>query len=466
MENVIDFQKAIVRDMSEGVLCIGFDGKIIYVNEMAYQILEYAGKLEGQYFSSCFFEHEENDGFNQAVLDAVYDSEKTHKNIVTYYTGETTKHLNITTSYLKEDGKPIGIIVVLTNITELVELRDAVKAMQQIKSLNKQLELRNALLYETFGRYLSDEIVKQILETPNGLDMGGKKRNVTIMMVDLRGFTTLSEQMEPYALVDMLNHYLEEMTVIVEKRNGTLIEILGDGILVVFGAPIYTDTHAADAVAAAIEMISKMDDVNNWNKQKNYPSLNIGVGINTGDAIIGNIGSLKRTRYNIIGKNVNLCGRIESYTVGGQIFISTSTKREINTDLQIKSEHIIFPKGIDEAITLIHVTGIGAPYNLYCKENELPMKILTKQCPIEFYVIKEKHRGDIPFIGKIRAISEQEAMINTEAELALFDNIQFEININEEKKVFAKIIKKLDHEWLVRFTSTPSGFTNWINNLS
>ena len=67
MENVIDFQKAIVRDMSEGVLCIGFDGKIIYVNEMAYQILEYAGKLEGQYFSSCFFEHEENDGFNQAV---------------------------------------------------------------------------------------------------------------------------------------------------------------------------------------------------------------------------------------------------------------------------------------------------------------------------------------------------------------------------------------------------------------
>ena len=465
MENVKDFQKSIVRDMSEGVLCLGFDGKIIYVNEMAYQILEYTGKLEGKYFSLCFFDHEENDGFNQAVLDAVYDSEKTHKNIVTYYTGKATKHLSITTSYLEEEGKPIGVIVVLTNITELVELRDAVKAMQQIKSLNKQLELRNALLYETFGRYLSDEIVKQILETPNGLDMGGKKRNVTIMMVDLRGFTALSEQMEPYALVEMLNHYLEEMTVIVEKRNGTLIEILGDGILVVFGAPIYTDTHAADAVAAAIEMLSKMDDVNEWNKQKNYPSLNIGIGINTGDAIIGNIGSLKRTRYNVIGKNVNLCGRIESYTVGGQIFISESTKKEINSDLQIKSEQIIFSKGIEEPITITHVTGIGEPYNVYCKEKEEPLKILTKQCHIEFYVLKEKLRGDIPFTGKISAVSEQEAMINTATELAVFDNIQFEIDSKGEMKVFAKIIKKINDEWLVRFTSTPSGFTDWISNL-
>jgi len=467
MDNLKQFQNAIVRDMSEGVMCIGFDGKIRYVNTMAYQILEYDGELVGKTFATCFFEYEENDSFTQAVLDAIYHAGKTQQGFTTYFTGKITKYLNITTSYLKEE-EIIGVIVVLNDISELVELRDAVKAMERIKALNNQLELRNKLLSETFGRYLSDEIVKQILETPGGLDMGGKKRNVTIMMADLRGFTAISEQMEPYALVDMLNHYLEEMTEIIERRNGTLIEILGDGILVVFGAPIFTDRHASDAVAAAVEMEQRMMTVNGWNREMGYPALEMGIGLNTGDAVIGNIGSAKRTRYGIIGKNVNLCGRIESYTVGGQIFISPMTKEAIAEELQIEAEHVVFPKGVEKPITLYHVTGIGGEYHVFCKEEELPMRVLESPCAIDFYLIREKHRSKEAMAGELCAISCKQAMLVTDSQLQVFDNIQFETGNTEdcmERKVFAKVMKKNKDGWILHFTATPPIFAEWLEQL-
>lgn len=433
-------QSRILRDMSEGVLTIGLDGCIERMNPSAERILECpAHELVGKKFAACFFEHEENDAFNQTVLDAIYDHSSTHENIVSFYTEHRTRQLHVTTTFLHGDhDERIALIVVLSDISELMELRDAVSMMEQIKGLNHQLELRNRLLSETFGRFLSDDIVRELLDTPDGLALGGKKHRLTILMSDLRGFTAMSEQMEPQALLAMLNHYLGEMTKIIQSRGGTIIEFIGDGIFAIFGAPTPSDHHAVDAVAAAVEMEAQMNDINVWNEERGYPKLNMGIGIHTGEVIVGNIGSEKRTKYGVVGSNVNLTGRIESYTVGGQILISPDTRASIEAPLAIVQEMRVFPKGIKTGLTLSQVVGIGAPYTVSCPwhQNEPPR--LETPITVQFSRITDKHCDLIPTEALLIAYSAEAVVFQTDAALELYDDLRLDL---PDEKLFVKVLQ-------------------------
>lgn len=458
MEHSDLIQKSIIRDMAEGVMTIGQDGLIGYVNQAAANILGFAAdELLGRSFAVCFFEHEENEAFVQLVLDAIYDQSHSHEGIVPFYTGSKRKQLRVTTSFLRNGDDKIGIIAVLGDISELVELRDAVKAMEHIRALNGQLELRNKLLSETFGRFLSDEIVRQLLETPDGLALGGKKRALTIVMSDLRGFTALSERMPAQDLLSMLNHYLGEMTDIIQRRGGTIIEFIGDGIMAIFGAPVPSQTHAADAVAAALEMQAHMKSVNAWNAQHGFPVLQMGIGINTGEVIVGNIGSEKRTKYGVVGSHVNLAGRIESYTVGGQILIAPTTRAAIDAELTIAQEQIIFPKGAKAPLTISHVIAIGAPYHAFCQRLGEPLEDLHSPIPVSFSVIREKHVDSYASCGVFLALSRTGARLRTDAALSVFDNIQ--LNIGGD--LYAKVLEADGTEYVLRFTSLPPEFSDW-----
>ena len=450
MKNSELIHKCIMQDMTEGVMTIGMDGVITYVNPAAASILEMSEQaLAGKKFIQCFFEHPENDAFNQTILDAVYDSATTHRNIVPYFTGRYFRQLHVTTSYLHENGIKVGVIAVLSDISELTELRDAVKAMQRIQALNSQLELRNKLLSETFGRFLSDEIVRQLLDTPDGLMLGGKKRELTILMSDLRGFTSMSEQMEPQSLIAMLNHYLGTMTDVIQQYNGTIIEFIGDGILAIFGAPLASDHHASDAVAAAVAMQMQMGSINEWNEERGFPVLEMGIGINTGEVIVGNIGSEKRTKYGVVGSHVNLCGRIESYTIGGQILISPQTRAMINYELDVAHELEVYPKGVKGALTLSHITGIGKPYDLSCASDSEKEKMNTVNIPIGFKRISDKHCSETVFEGIITEISSKSAVLKTEIPLKIFENI----SLCAENDVFCKVIDENKQGLLLRFTA-------------
>ncbi len=450
---------SIMRDMSEGVLVVGFDGIIGYLNPAALAILGMSeDALLGRSFGACFFDYEENDSFTQTVLDAVYDRTRSHEAVVPYYTGETTKQLRMVTSFLTDRGKNAGVIVVLSDMTELAELRDAVKAMERIRALNVQLELRNKLLSETFGRFLSDEIVRQLLDTPDGLALGGKKRMLSVMMSDLRGFTAMSEHMDAGELVTMLNHYLAEMTEIIERRGGTIIEFLGDGIMAIFGAPVLSETHAADAVATAVEMEARMEQVNKWNAERGYPMLEMGVGINTGEVIVGNIGSERRMKYGVIGSNVNLCGRIESYTVGGQVLISPYTRESCGAELEIAQEMTVYPKGVEGELVLSQVTGIGAPYNVKAKVLNTKPKALAEPIPVAFCRLEGKHDGTKTLFGGIAAVARDGLVLDTQPVLEVYDNVR----IDAGGELFAKVIEQTDEGYLLRFTSIPAGYKAWL----
>lgn len=367
-------------------------------------------------------------------------------------------YLHIVTSYIHENEKRIGVIVVFSDMTELNELRDAITAMERIKALNVQLELRNRLLSETFGRFLSDEIVRQMLDTPDGLALGGKKRMLTVMMSDLRGFTAMSERMEAGDLLSMLNHYLGEMTEEIQNHNGTIIEFIGDGIMAIFGAPTPSESHAGDAIAAAVQMQNRMKEINRWNAERGYPMLEMGIGLNTGEVIVGNIGSEKRTKYGVVGSQVNLCGRIESYTVGGQILISPLTREMAGTDLEIAQEMEVFPKGVKEALVLSQVTGIGAPFNCSYAVEEDDFRPLEEQKVVEFVLIQGKHADKQTAIGRLVAVSENGAIMQTDHPLKQYDNIRLEAGGD----LFAKVMKAVPQGWVLRYTAFSPDYKRWM----
>ena len=453
-------RNSVVQNLSEGVIVIGFDGTINYCNAMAASILETEeSRLQGRTFAEIFMDHSENDSFAQAVLDAVYEKKQSFSTFVDFYTPEAIKHLRLVTSYFKtEEGKPAGITIVMSDLSELMELKDSLKAMKQIQQLNQQLNDRNELLSKTFGQFLSDEIVSELLDTPGGLTPGGNKRTVTIMMSDLRGFTAMSERMDADDLISMLNHYLEAMTDIIQNRGGTIIEFIGDGILAVFGAPKYSKTHAADAVAAALEMQEAMNEINSWNAERGYPFLEMGIGIDSGEVIVGNIGSEKRMKYGVVGSHVNLCGRIESYTTGGQILISPNVRSLIQSSLEIEKEMTVLPKGADEEITLSHVVGIGEPYDIQiCLKKDVPIK-LEEPIPICFNQLDGKHTMAKSCFGGILSVSSSSAELQTETKLKLYDNLR----INTGGQLFCKVTQKNEDIYLLQYTSIPSSYEAWI----
>ena len=210
-----------------------------------------------------------------------------------------------------------GQIAVSIKNAELVEHLE-----EKVRERTEQLEVRTRFIEQTFGRYMSSEIADSLLKSAEGLDFGGQKKTVTIMMSDLRGFAAFSDSLPPETIVTLLNNYLSEMTTVIQKYNGTIDEFIGDAILTIFGAPFQRPDDAERAVACALEMQLAMPRVNAWNAEHGLPELEMGIGINTGEVVVGNIGSRKRAKYGVVGSNVNLAGRIEGYTIGGQILIS------------------------------------------------------------------------------------------------------------------------------------------------
>ncbi|NND68001.1 MAG: response regulator [Halioglobus sp.] len=222
----------------------------------------------------------------------------------------------------------------------------------------QQLERNEKFIRATFGRYLSDEIVTDILERPEGLQLGGDLCRVSILMSDIRSFTTLSEHLAPDQVVSMVKLYLGRMSDIIMEHHGTIDEFVGDAILAVFGAPMHREDDADRAVHCALAMQAAMDEINALNEADGLPVISTGIAVNTGDVIAGNIGSERRSKYGFVGHPMNVTSRIEDQCGGGEILISDSTLRSLKTPPELGRSQSINVKGIDETILIHEMKGM------------------------------------------------------------------------------------------------------------
>jgi adenylate cyclase len=222
----------------------------------------------------------------------------------------------------------------------------------------KDLEQNHKFIRDTFGRYVSEEIVDSILAQPNGLHLGGKMTRVSILMADIRGFTTMAEKLAPPQVVKMLNNYLGTMSEIIISHRGTIDEFIGDAILAIFGAPINQHDHADRALACALEMQSAVSGINEENQRLGLPNIGIGIAVNSGDVIAGNIGCAKRVKYGVVGHTVNLTARMESFCRAGEILASQETLNNSARKVKHSYQFEINPKGMVERLRVCNIIGL------------------------------------------------------------------------------------------------------------
>src|SRR2546426_5481260 len=258
-------------------------------------------------------------------------------------------------------GKPFNPLELLARVSTPLTVD---QLRRSLAGKNAELARAHELVRHAFGRYVSEEVAESLLRAPEGLELGGEERETTILMSDLRGFTAMAARLTPHEVIEVLNLYLEAMVDVIGRYEGTIDEIIGDAILVIFGAPVARDDHAAKAVACALAMQLAMTDVNGRLAAKNGIQLEMGIGIHTGRVIVGNIGSLRRRKYAAVGSNVNLAGRVESFTTGGQVLITGAAREGITASLRIDAQFQVEPKGAARSLQLFEVGGIGEPFTL------------------------------------------------------------------------------------------------------
>jgi len=206
-----------------------------------------------------------------------------------------------------------------------------------------------------FGRYVSKSVVQEILSSKEDIKVGGVRKDVTLMFVDIRGFTPMSEKMEPEDVINLLNEYLDLSTKAVFATEGTLDKFIGDGVMSIFGAPIEQEDHAERAVKSALLMRHGADELAQRLQEKYGRSVRFGIGINSGPAVIGNIGSHDRLDYTAIGDTVNLAARLESNAKPGQILISKETYQRVKDKFRVTQLESIKVKGKENLVEIFQV---------------------------------------------------------------------------------------------------------------
>ncbi len=236
-------------------------------------------------------------------------------------------------------------------------------------------------IHDTFSRYLAPQIISELLRDPSKVRLGGERRDLTILFSDIRGFSTLSETMAPTELSHFLNRYLSVMTDIVLKDQGVVDKYIGDAVMAFWGAPLDDSVHAAHGVMSALAMVDALEKFNAENKTMGQPSIDVGVGLNTGSVVVGNMGSEKRFDYTVIGDEVNLASRLESLTktYGVNIIVSDNvlasitasggayhgiSSREID---RVKVKGKQKPVTIHEVIPPVRAGRIGAHLELFAR---------------------------------------------------------------------------------------------------
>ena len=355
--------------------------------------------------------------------------------------------------------------------------KEIVQLARSFNSLGHQLTdyiSKRDFIRDTFGRYVTQEVVRKLLESKDALELGGDTREVSIIMSDLRGFTALTADMQPARVITFLNRYLGKMIDVLLDHNAVIDEIIGDGILAFLGAPEPIEDHPVRAVACALQMQTAMDEINLLNVAEGLPRLEMGIVVNTGVVVVGNIGSEKRTKYGLVGSQVNLTGRMESFVLGGQVLLSSSTFHRVSEYVEVRNILQVEMKGIPGTLNLYDVRGVHGPYQIKLKERHEKLISLPEKINIQLWRLRGEVVLDSAKIAWITHLCETSATVIHQGELVKWEDVRLSL-LNEKMEeipglIYGKVMstENLEDELIkanISFTSTSIEFYRLIEQV-
>ena len=314
------FNESILGSIATGVITLDKLGEVDSINSAGLKIIEMQKEeVIGNHYHYLFEKDEEilsliNSSENEGIINSEIN--------LPFYTVSKETVINISIAPRVGPKKNAeGLVIAIEDISDVSKVKN------------------------TFKRYVSKQVVDEILDNQSNLNLGGEEREATVLFTDIRGFTSMSEKMDPKTVVSTLNEYFSEMIDIVFKYNGTLDKIIGDELMIVYGAPLSSEDDTTRALKTAIEMQACIKKMNVKRKKKKEAEILVGAGINRGNVVSGNIGSREMMDYTVIGDTVNLGSRLCSVANPGEILVSNSVFEVSKCDFAFKKLNPINVKG-------------------------------------------------------------------------------------------------------------------------
>ena len=315
----------IMSSITTGIVEVNLFGEIEFVNKEALRLLNREEEeVIGNHYMIIF---EKNDQLLELIQKVESEQERDFENEFKLKSIKRKISVNLSCSPVFDEKTSFSGIVI---------------AIDDLSKINK--------VKSTFKKYVSKNIVDKLLENEDSLNLGGTESEITILFSDIRGFTSMSEKLSPTEIVKLLNKYFKSMIDVVFKYNGTLDKIVGDELMVLYGVPLKGEDDTDNAVKTAIKMFQALDKFNEKIVKEGYKPFKIGIGINKGKAVSGNIGSEQQMNYTVIGDTINLGARLCSHAKSGEILISSSVKGIISNDYPFKKIPSIEVKGKSKPI--------------------------------------------------------------------------------------------------------------------
>ena len=352
---VQNYNQNILTSIASGVISTDLDGRIVSVNQSAERILRLEGdKLVGT-MCKRLSRHLNNEGITNLMKTVEDTGARNEVSQLNCRIADSQLVLDVSVAPLiNQEGNLSGLVIALDDLSEESRIRNI------------------------FKRYVSDRVVDMVLHPENRLSLGGEHRDIVVVFTDLRGFTRMQEEQGPEATVLMLNEYYEAMVEVIVRHNGTLSRIAGDGLMILYGAPISFEDKMERAIQTVLDMRDALNDLNEQREAAGKEPLGMGIGISSGHVLAGNIGSPQRMEYTVIGDPVNLAARLVDIAEGGQILISDDVYQQIKDHFFAGHFRTIRVKGKQRPVHIYELLGAKGEHE---EEEIVPLKAQTIHTP-------------------------------------------------------------------------------------
>ena len=343
------YQDNVFNSMTNMVVTTDALGDIYYFNESAATAMGLNEEDIGRNIENIF-----KNSLSSSTLKNIIKSLKDGEEILglegIYRCGGKELDYSLNVTPLKtQRGKKEGLTLLFTNQTREKELKQKVSTVTEERRIIKDM----------FCRYMSNEVMENLMDTPDNIKLGGDKRDATVFFADIRGYTSFSEKRDPEEIVEILNEYFSAAVDYIVNFKGYIDKFIGDCIMAVWGVPMQPrKDDAFNAVSCALAIQNLANSSKRKFFKKSAAGLRIGIGINTGPLVAGNLGSVQRMDYSVIGDTVNLASRLEGVAGPGEVIISQATKNQLGEKFRLQEKRAVRVKGKEESIKIYNVVGL------------------------------------------------------------------------------------------------------------